>query len=208
MPQDLNDYIKTAREHGSSDAQIRDSLVGGGWDASVVDAALTGGAAPAATPESAAVPKPQAATPKPTAAPAATDDLAPASAPPAATPVTPATSDGFDPRSGKGAASEFPSEAQGFNWGALWLTFIWGLFNRVWISLVVFVPIVGAIWFIILGVKGNEWAWRAKQWPSVEHFHRIQKKWAIAGWVLFALSSILMLGGSFFASTMLPALSV
>jgi hypothetical protein len=191
MSQDLNDYIKTAREHGSSDAQIRDALVGGGWDASVVDAALAGGATPAATPKS-------------TAAPAATDDLAPASAPPAATPVTPvtpATSDGFDPRSGKGAASEFPNEAQGFNWGALWLTFIWGLFNRVWISLVVFVPAVGPVWSFMLGFKGNEWAWRAKQWESVEHFHRVQRKWAIAGWVLLGISFSLTAFGFLFAPT-------
>jgi len=83
---------------------------------------------------------------------------------------------------------ELPPEIRGWNWGAFLLTFIWGLGNRVWISLLVFVPVLNIFWFIVLGLKGNEWAWKAKPWPSVADFKAAQKKWAIAGLVVFGLS--------------------
>jgi hypothetical protein len=41
MSQDLHDYIKSAREHGSTDDQIRQALVSTGWDAAQVSAALS-----------------------------------------------------------------------------------------------------------------------------------------------------------------------
>ena len=89
-----------------------------------------------------------------------------------------------------------------FNWGAFFLNWIWGLGNRSYITLLVFpavilglVPFVGyiaqiglLIWF---GIKGNTWAWQNKQWRSVEHFHEVQKKWAIWGIVTFIVMNIL-----------------
>ena len=80
--------------------------------------------------------------------------------------------------------------AKRFNWGAFLLTWIWGIFNKTYITLIILlicilpktalliILLVLAIWF---GIKGNTWAWQNKQWKSIEHFHSVQKKWAIAG---------------------------
>lgn len=80
-----------------------------------------------------------------------------------------------------------------FNWGAFFFTWIWGLFNRTYITLI-FIPfafIPGLLGHIIcLGLKiwfglcGNQWAWKNNKWSSVEDFHRIQKIWAIIGTIL------------------------
>jgi hypothetical protein len=77
----------------------------------------------------------------------------------------------------------------GFNWGAFWLTWIWGVGNNVWISFVVVVlPIVGNIY---LGVKGNELAWVKRQWASVEEFKETQAVWSKWGWIIFVLQLVL-----------------
>ncbi len=81
-----------------------------------------------------------------------------------------------------------PPEIHGWNWGAAFLTWIWGIRFRVWISLLCFVPVVGGIWWIVLGIKGNEWAWRAGQWSSVEEFKKSQHAWAVAAIVLLVVS--------------------
>jgi len=118
--------------------------------------------------------------------------------------------------------SDVPDEIKGWNWGAFFLGWIWGIGNKVWIALltlillVSFIPITyimfavikmphGAeaptlillvsilfIVSIVLGMKGNEWAWRNKKWDSIEHFRRTQRAWAIVGirltltaWLLF-----------------------
>lgn len=85
-----------------------------------------------------------------------------------------------------------------FNWGAFLLTWIWGLGNKTYISLLVFpililslIPIIGwalpiafSIW---LGIKGNELAWNNKEWENIEHFDKIQRRWAIFGLIIILL---------------------
>ena len=83
----------------------------------------------------------------------------------------------FDERSGKGDQSVVPPEIDRWNWAAAFLGIIWGLYHRVWLSLVCFVPVVGWIWWIVMGIKGNEWAWRANHYESVEAFLQQQRKW-------------------------------
>lgn len=92
-------------------------------------------------------------------------------------------SDGFlvgqmENTSGQGKLADIPGEIRGWNWGAFLLNWIWGLSNRVWISLLCFIPFVSWIMIFVLGAKGNEWAWRNKKWGSVEHFKRTQRTWA------------------------------
>ncbi len=84
--------------------------------------------------------------------------------------------------SGQGEAAVIPPEIQGWNWGAFWLSWIWGIGNNVMIALLAFIV---PFWNIYLGLKGNELAWRNKQWESVEHFKQVQKKWAVWGLGLF-----------------------
>lgn len=96
----------------------------------------------------------------------------------------------FDQRSGKGKDSVVPLEIKGWNWGAAGLTFIWGAWHRVWISLLMFIPFLGFIWWIVLGIKGNEWAWRKNKWESVEQFKVSQRKWKPWG-IVFLILGIL-----------------
>jgi hypothetical protein len=76
-------------------------------------------------------------------------------------------------------------EIKGWNWGAFLLSWIWGIGNNVWIALLAIIPWGGLVMAIVLGVKGNEWAWRAKKWDNIEHFKRTQKTWAKWGIGIF-----------------------
>jgi hypothetical protein len=88
--------------------------------------------------------------------------------------------------SGQGAAAVVPPELQGgLNWGAFFLSWIWGLGNGVMIALLAL--IIPFFNFYLL-FKGNELAWRNKQWGSVQDFQATQRKWAIAGLALIGIS--------------------
>jgi len=96
--------------------------------------------------------------------------------------------------SGQGALSVVPPEIKKWNWGALLLHWIWGLGNKVYIMLFAIIPYVGLIMAIIGGAKGSEWAWKYKRWENVEHFKRVQKKWAWWGlgiWIAIIFFGIL-----------------
>lgn len=100
----------------------------------------------------------------------------------------------YDKRSGKGEASTVPAEIRGWSWGGFMLTWIWGVGNSVWLSLLCFVPLVGFVMMFVLGAKGKEWAWRERQWVSVDEFKRVQKVWDIIGIVLFCLNLVGVIG--------------
>ena len=92
--------------------------------------------------------------------------------------------------SGMGPLAQIPPEIRGWNWGAFFLGWIWGLGNSVWIALLEWVPYVGIVMAFVLGAKGNEWAWASKKWGSVEDFKRTQRSWALWGlgvWVAVAV---------------------
>ena len=96
--------------------------------------------------------------------------------------------------SGQGRASTIRREIKGWNWGAFLLNFIWAVGNRTWIGLLAVVPLVGYVMPLILGYKGNEWAWKSKRWKSIDHFKRAQKKWAIWGACITGLIIVLLVG--------------
>ena len=84
--------------------------------------------------------------------------------------------------SGMGRQSVIPQGLGDWNWGGFLLTWIWGIGNNVWWSLLTFVPFLGPLvmpW--VLAFKGNEWAWQNKKWDSIEHFKRVQHTWAMWG---------------------------
>jgi hypothetical protein len=89
--------------------------------------------------------------------------------------------------SGQGSSAIVPEEIKGWSWAGFGLTWIWGVFNGVLISLLALIPFFAIIWAIVLGVKGREWSWRNKKWDSVEQFKNTQRPWDIAGIVLFAI---------------------
>ena len=90
--------------------------------------------------------------------------------------------------SGMGDASVLPAELQGFNWGALLGSWIWGLGNNVWLGLLGLIPCVGFFVRFYLGSKGNEMAWKSKRWDSVQSFRQVQTTWAVVGAVLIGVS--------------------
>jgi hypothetical protein len=93
--------------------------------------------------------------------------------------------------SGQGSNAVVPREIQGWNWGAFLLTWIWGLGNNVLLALLTLVPFVGLVMWIVLGVKGSEWAWQQKRWDNVEHFRRVQRTWAKWGVIVLLASCVL-----------------
>ena len=76
--------------------------------------------------------------------------------------------------SGTGPLAQIPPEIRGWNWGAFFLHWAWGIGNSVWIALLALIPFVSCVMVFVLGAKGSEWAWAAKKWDSVEDFKRTQ----------------------------------
>lgn len=87
----------------------------------------------------------------------------------------------------------FPAELAHWNWGAFFMGWIWalGMSNVIAFLLCFFLGIIGSV---IVGVKGNEWAWSSRKFDSVEQFKAVQHTWAVWGVVLF-IASILISGG-------------
>jgi hypothetical protein len=96
-----------------------------------------------------------------------------------------------DNTSGHGDFAQIPEGLNKWNWGAFWLTWIWGIFNGCYIALLVFIPVISIFMPFYLGAKGNELAWRNRQWDDADELKNVQKKWSIAGWIVFAAVIIL-----------------
>lgn len=86
-----------------------------------------------------------------------------------------------------------PESIKGWNWGAFFLHGIWGLGNKTYIALLAFVPVVNVPVMIFLGLKGNEIAWKNKEWDSIEHFKTVQRNWNVAGMATFSIYIIVVL---------------
>lgn len=83
---------------------------------------------------------------------------------------------------------EEPKCLHQFNFGALWLNWIWGICNSVWLSLLCLIPYAGLIMAIVIGIKGNQWAWeKQKGNVTAEQFDLKQAKWAKAGWIYLGI---------------------
>ena len=83
--------------------------------------------------------------------------------------------------SGMGDASVLPAELRGFNWAALFGSWIWSAGNSVWVGLLCLVPCVGFFMRFFLGAKGSEMAWKNKRWESVQAFRSAQVTWGVIG---------------------------
>lgn len=84
-----------------------------------------------------------------------------------------------------------PPEIDRWNWGAFLLNWIWGIGNNTFIALLTLIPIVGLVMLFVLGAKGSRWAWRNGRWDSIDHFKRVQRKWAIWGAVVWIAAIVL-----------------
>jgi hypothetical protein len=93
--------------------------------------------------------------------------------------------------SGQGDTADVPPEIIRWNWGAFFLNWIWGIRNKTYIAFLCLMPIVGFVMMIVLGMKGNEWAWQNKRWESIDQFLHEQKIWTKCG-LLFAVILIFL----------------
>ena len=77
-----------------------------------------------------------------------------------------------------------------------------GFFGGIAIPILMLVVV-----FIYVGLKGNRWAWEGDKYDNIEHFNKIQKRWAIVAGVLLSLSAISMIlqFGALYMLTKLPA---
>lgn len=101
--------------------------------------------------------------------------------------------------SGMGKYSHVPaSVSYGFNFGAFCFNLLWLLYYKKFIFAFLFIicfllflipnfRMINFIIFIALSISagrfGNIWAWRAKKYSSLENFHAVHKKIAIAGFI-------------------------
>jgi len=98
-----------------------------------------------------------------------------------------------------------PKELNEFNWGACFLTFIWGIKYKAWITLLA-VPLIliqlplGINWILLIifqiycGFKGNEWVYRIEWWKKPSDFRKTQEKWAILALILSLILPFISLG--------------
>lgn len=82
--------------------------------------------------------------------------------------------------------SSSPSAINKWNWAAFLWGPIWAIGHKVWIGLLAFIPFVGWIMNIVLGVKGSQWAWQKNNYASVEQFKAKQIKW-VKAWFIFVV---------------------
>lgn len=92
-----------------------------------------------------------------------------------------------------------PEEIKGWNWGAFLLPTFWPFTNRVWIGLLAWLYLfwvpMGLVVAIGLGIKGNEWAWKSRQWQSIAAFKAHQRAWTLAGFIVLGMAIILAILG-------------
>ncbi len=94
-----------------------------------------------------------------------------------------------------------------WNWGAFYFGWIWGVFNKVYVSLVqlvisvlsfavtilglgIITPIFGLINIgisIWLGVKGSQMAWDNGAYRNLEHFRTSRHNWNVAAAIVFGI---------------------
>ncbi len=90
-----------------------------------------------------------------------------------------------------GPNGPLPEELKGWNWGAFLMTWIWAIGNQTYIGLLALISPISLIMAIVLGIKGNEWAWQNRKFESVDQFKKVQKAWAVWGIVILVLTAVL-----------------
>ena len=106
------------------------------------------------------------------------------------------------------SSSQIDREVDKWNWGAFFFGWIWGIFNKVYLSIFQLVAsilsfglvMIGlgiiapffsltnlgiAIW---LGVKGSRMAWDNGAYRNLEHFRNVRHNWNVAVLIVFCVS--------------------
>lgn len=99
-------------------------------------------------------------------------------------------------KKGEITSKQEKSEINKFNWGAFFGTFVWGLFNKTYIALLIIPLFFTPAWLffgLILGIKGNEWGYKNKKYNSIEEFHKSQKRQATFWSILTPLLTVILI---------------
>lgn len=98
-----------------------------------------------------------------------------------------------------------------FNWGAFLGTWIWGIVNKsyktLWIFLLGLTPI-SLHYSLYCGLRGNEWAYTNKKWTDVDAFNEAQKKQTTIFAILFCIIIPIIYFAIVFAIVAIIAFSV
>lgn len=87
-----------------------------------------------------------------------------------------------------------PKFLKKWNWGAFWFPLIWCLCNYCyWQALLCLIPYFNFIWKIVVGLRGNRWAWNSGKWENSMDFDKTQRKWDVAGVFFLIIIAISML---------------
>lgn len=80
-----------------------------------------------------------------------------------------------------------PEEVKGWNWGAFMYSILWGFGNKSYLPLLMLIPVFNIVWVFVVGLKGNEWAWKNGNYSDVATFNAVQATWNRAGFMMFML---------------------
>ena len=77
--------------------------------------------------------------------------------------------------------TELPADLRGFNWGAFFLNWIWGIRHKVSWAWWALIPVVNIFIAFKLGFQGNELAWKNCEWEDEIHFDEVEREWTMWG---------------------------
>ena len=80
-----------------------------------------------------------------------------------------------------------------WNWGAMGVYPLWGLFNGCWWALPIGITIgwLFPLPNLVFGRYGTQWALHGGQWNSMQEFTEKQKQWKLAGIIVTIILSLL-----------------
>jgi hypothetical protein len=95
-------------------------------------------------------------------------------------------------------SARLPQSARGWNTAAFLIGPVWGPVNGVWLGVVGLTVLVipesvltlglritlYLAYGVFLGFRGNEMAWRARRWVSLEQFQKVQQQWMLLALVV------------------------
>lgn len=100
-----------------------------------------------------------------------------------------------DAATSTGPNGQFPEELRRWNWGAFFGSWLWAIANNVYVGLLALIPPLHLIISIVLGMKGNEWAWKHRRFESIDQFRAVQRAWTRWGVGIFIAMIVLIILG-------------
>jgi hypothetical protein len=74
-----------------------------------------------------------------------------------------------------------------WNWGAFMMPIQFGIGNKAYMTLLMFVPVLCLIWPFVCGAQGEKWAYDSGCFANADEFYGAMKSWNRSGKVMFIL---------------------